>query len=343
MVGSVSSAAVPHPWGSSPISISPSRSFHLSHLIATDAALRFTRFLTHHSHLPLLLHSSLKNLAPIDHVFQLKELWHEKALQFEGLNFLQLSYDVCSATCSSCLYFFSGNENTNNNRGKEKSYSGPSRKDPSNGRRLTNILIAVNVLVYIAQIATKGRLISWGAKVNSLIDQGQLWRLVTSSFLHANIAHLMVNCFSLNSVGPAVENVSGPRRYIALYFTSAVGGSAMSYWLSKSPSVGASGAIFGLTGSFAVFMLRHGSLVKGGMEELQHIARVILLNMVIGGLSRGIDNWGHLGGLIAGVATSWFIGPAWKYEALSGDGRRVFIDRAPILSLIKPKRTPEIA
>lgn len=87
-----------------------------------------------------------QNLAPIDHVFQLKELWHEKALQFEGLNFLQLSYDVCSATCSSCLYFFSGNENTNNYRGKEKSYSGTSRKDSSNGRRLTNILIAVNVL-----------------------------------------------------------------------------------------------------------------------------------------------------------------------------------------------------
>ncbi|THF94993.1 hypothetical protein TEA_024813 [Camellia sinensis var. sinensis] len=67
----------------------------------------------------------------------------------------------------------------------------------------------------------------------------------------------------------------------------------MSYWLCKSPSVGASGAVFGLVGSVSVFVLRHRSLVGGGKEDLQHIARVIVLNMVIGLLFKGIDNWGH--------------------------------------------------
>nr|CAN72839.1 hypothetical protein VITISV_008789 [Vitis vinifera] len=167
--------------------------------------------------------------------------------------------------------------------------------------------------VFIGQAATQGKLLLWGAKVN---------------------------CFSLNSVGPTVENLSGPRRYLAVYFTSAIASSAMSYWLCKGPAVGASGAIFGLVGSVAVFMMRHRGLVGDSKESLQHIARVIVLNMVIGCLSKGIDNWGHLGGLLGGLVTSWLLGPAWKYESLSNDGRRVFADRAPIFHLVNRRRKP---
>ncbi|KHN33468.1 hypothetical protein glysoja_005510 [Glycine soja] len=107
------------------------------------------------------------------------------------------------------------------------------------------------------------------------------------------------------------------------------------------PSEGASGAIFGLVGSVAVFVLRHKDLVGGGKKDLQHIAQVIALNMVIGLLSTGIDNWGHLGGLVGGVAASWFIGPAWKHESTSRDGRRLFIDTAPMYKLFKIKRVPK--
>ncbi|XP_057422315.1 RHOMBOID-like protein 10, chloroplastic [Lotus japonicus] len=155
-----------------------------------------------------------------------------------------------------------------------------SGKNPFNGRKWTNILLAANVLFFIAQLATQGKLLLWGAKVNSLIDKGQIWRLATSSFFHANIGHLMINCFSLNSVGPTVERFSGPRRFLAVYFISAIASSAMSYWFCKMPAVGASGVIFGLVGSVAVFVLRHRDIVGGGKEDLQHIARVIVLNMV---------------------------------------------------------------
>lgn len=175
----------------------------------------------------------------------------------------------------------------------------------------------------------------WGAKINSLIDKGQFWRLVTSSLLHANVGHLMVNCYSLNSIGPTVENICGTRRFFTIYFTSAVASSAMSYWLSSAPAVGASGAIFGLVGSVAVFSLRHRSLFGSGKEDLQQIAQVIVLNMMIGLLSKGIDNWGHLGGLLGGAAISWLVGPAWKYQYTDRDGHRVFADRAPILYLIR--------
>ncbi|KAH1237652.1 RHOMBOID-like protein 10, chloroplastic [Glycine max] len=118
-------------------------------------------------------------------------------------------------------------------------------------------------------------------------------------------------------------------------------GSATSYWFCRMPAVGASGAIFGLVGSVAVFVLRHKDLVGGGKKDLQHIAQVIALNMVIGLLSTGIDNWGHLGGLVGGVAASWFIGPAWKHESTSSDGRRLFIDTAPMYKLFKIKRVPK--
>lgn len=200
------------------------------------------------------------------------------------------------------------------------------------------MILALNVLVYVAQVASQGKLTLWGAKVNSLIDKGQLWRLATSSFLHANIGHLLVNCYSLYSIGPTVEQLSGPRRFIAVYFTSAIASSLMSYRFCQSPAVGASGAIFGLVGSLAVFVLRHKSLLGGGKQDLQQIARVIALNMVIGLLSRGIDNWGHLGGLLGGAAMSWFLGPAWKFEFRCDDGRSVFVDRSPISHFIQRRR-----
>ncbi|XP_020241675.1 RHOMBOID-like protein 10, chloroplastic isoform X2 [Asparagus officinalis] len=192
--------------------------------------------------------------------------------------------------------------------------------------------------VYVAQVASQGRLTLWGAKVNSLIDKGQLWRLATSSFLHANIAHLLVNCYSLNSIGPTVEQLSGPRRFTAVYFTSAIASTLVSYRFCQSPAVGASGAIFGLVGSLAVFVLRHRSLLGGGKQDLEEIARVIALNMVIGLVSRGIDNWGHLGGLLGGAAMSWVLGPAWKYEIKLKDGGSVFVDRPPISHFINRRR-----
>lgn len=115
----------------------------------------------------------------------------------------------------------------------------------------------------------------------------------------------------------------------------------MSYHFSQSPAVGASGAIFGLVGSYAVFVSRHRNLVGGGKKDLLHVAHVITLNMVIGFLSKGIDNWGHLGGLLGGAAVSWFLGPAWKYITQSSDGRLVFADKAPIFRFInKGRRLP---
>ncbi|CAL5064072.1 unnamed protein product [Urochloa decumbens] len=236
-----------------------------------------------------------------------------------------------SFVCSFAL--FNGNGSGGTYIGKGKVLSRRPRRIDSKKRLWTNVLLAINVLAYIAQVASQGKLLMWGAKINSLIDRGQYWRLATSSLLHANVTHLAFNCFSLNSIGPMVEMLTGPRRFIAVYFSSAL--AVMSYRCCESPAVGASGAIFGLVGAYAVYMWRHRSYFGNARESLEHIGRVVVLNMGMGLLSRGIDNWGHLGGLLGGIAAAWFLGPAWQYQYVAKDGRVVFKDRAPVLRLIR--------
>ncbi|XP_009795484.1 RHOMBOID-like protein 10, chloroplastic [Nicotiana sylvestris] len=308
-----------------------------SHLITNAAALRLGDFLHRRIRLTYLLQTSIKHIYCHGHGPKLKDVWHKWTIDVTGFNILQWSQDVLSGTHTNLL-FFNADESRREFKQFQKSSSKSSRSFFSSERKWTNIFLALNILVYIAQVATDGKLLFWGAKINSLINKGQLWRLITSSFLHANIGHLMVNCYSLNSVGPGVEKISGPRRYVALYLTSAIASSAMSYWLSKAPAVGASGAISGLVGSFAVFVLRHRGMVKGTEGDLRYIANVIVLNMAIGLLNKGIDNWGHLGGLIGGAAASWLLGPAWKIQSISSEGRRVFADTAPIFSIVRTKR-----
>ncbi|KAF6145664.1 hypothetical protein GIB67_001477 [Kingdonia uniflora] len=321
-----------------------------SHLITTAAALRLGNIIhlrpRQHLGLGFVLRSPFKELSYYGHVSGFK-------------NFLESSHETFSTTLPSWICNFSKKEIIKNSGGEGNIHpKTTSTRRSSSGRQLTNVLLAINVVVFFAQVVTQGKLMLWGAKINSLIDRGQLWRLATSSLLHGNIGHLMANSYSLNSMGPTVETISGPKRFLVVYLTSAVASSAMSYYFCKSPSVGASGAIFGLVGSFAVFVLRHRNLIGGGKDDLQQIAHVLVLNMVIarvyccrkklfnlffhkiiGLMSKGIDNWGHLGGFLGGVATSWLLGPAWKFESRSKDGKSVFVDRAPITYLINRKKT----
>ncbi|KAL3700856.1 hypothetical protein R1sor_018878 [Riccia sorocarpa] len=201
-------------------------------------------------------------------------------------------------------------------------------------RNLTNILLGLNILVFVAQAATHGKLLLLGAKVNSLIDKGQFWRLLTPAVLHANVFHLFVNSYSLNSIGPPVEAFAGPLRFSAVYMISALSSTTLSYCLCKSPSVGASGAIFGLVGALAVFLFRHRNMMVGGQQSLKQVGRIIILNMLLGLGSGGIDNWSHFGGLLGGAAVTWALGPVYSFETPRGGGKRHLVDRPPISYLI---------
>ncbi|XP_017618948.1 RHOMBOID-like protein 10, chloroplastic [Gossypium arboreum] len=314
------------------------------HLITTAASLRLGNLLRHQLRLGFHLRSSFKKLCHLCNVPRLNHVWSETISNFMGIGNFRFANDVVCSSCSSYFCFFNGGEQRKyfgNEGNSGSSKMDTSRRNSFNTRKWTNILLAINVLIYVAQLATQGKLLLWGAKINSLIDKGQIWRLATYSLLHANIGHLMVNCYSLNSIGPTVENLSGPRRFLAVYLTSAISSAATSYWFCKAPAVGASGAIFGLVGSVAVFVMRHRYMIRDAKEDLQHIAQVIFLNMVIGLMSRGIDNWGHLGGLLGGAGVSWLIGPAWKYESMASDGRRIFSDQPPLFYLTDRKQKPQ--
>lgn len=181
---------------------------------------------------------------------------------------------------------------------------------PARPRAVWVILTAIAV-IYLFSCLISGSLVQpdlWalillGAKENSLIDQGDYWRLITATFLHANLIHIFFNGYALFVLGPESERLYGTWRFLALYFLAGLGGSVASYLFSPAPSVGASGAIFGLIGGLAVFFyLSRQALGEFARSQVQTMVAIAMINLIIGFASPGvIDNWGHLGGLVAGV------------------------------------------
>jgi membrane associated rhomboid family serine protease len=179
---------------------------------------------------------------------------------------------------------------------------------------VTMALIAVNVLVYLAELAAGGStdgtrnwiydhgvLIASGQYCDgcSLIGvaHGEWWRLITSAFLHYGPFHLGINMMSLFFAGSILEQVIGRWRYLLLYLVSGVAGAAGAlYWTPHGLTVGASGAIFGILGALLV-LERRGNIATGGQ-----VAGLIVLNLVITFAYRSsISVGGHVGGLIAGL------------------------------------------
>jgi rhomboid protease GluP len=175
-------------------------------------------------------------------------------------------------------------------------------------------LIGITVTVFLLQWLSKltygqDLVLILGAKVNQAIAAGELWRLLTPVFVHAGLWHLFVNMYSLFALGPAVERFFGSPRTLAFYLLSGVSGVTLSLAFSPYPSVGASGAIFGLLGALATFLFHHRAIFgRTGWMQFRQIVVVALLNLGLG-LMPGIDNWGHLGGLLAGISLTWFLGP----------------------------------
>ena len=191
-------------------------------------------------------------------------------------------------------------------------------------RAVWAILIAIGVVYVISCLLSGslvqpslGALILLGAKENTLIDQGQYWRLITATFLHGNLIHIFFNGYALYALGPESERIYGTRRFLALYFLAGLGGSLASYVFSPAPSVGASGAIFGLIGGLGIFFyLSRKTLGEFARAQVQSMAAIALINLLIGFSAQGvIDNWGHLGGLVAGVIAGAALAPRLTVNA----------------------------
>ena len=142
-------------------------------------------------------------------------------------------------------------------------------------------------------------LIDFGAKVNSLIQTGEVWRLFASTFIHIGIIHLIFNLYALWALGPLTEDGLGHRKFLTVYVLSGLGGSIASFFFSPALSAGASGAIFGLLGALLYYSYKRPALWKSGLG--MNLVVVILINLGFGFVQPGIDNFAHLGGLITGA------------------------------------------
>jgi membrane associated rhomboid family serine protease len=187
---------------------------------------------------------------------------------------------------------------------------------------VTFALLAANVLVFVLMMVVSGgtddvpTLVAFGAKTNELLLRGEWFRLVTPIFIHAGLLHLVVNSYALWIVGPQVEKLYGSARFLLIYLLAGIGGVAGSYFghalFGKSPdapSVGASGAIFGLFGVLAVFGFRYRHELPPTIRRAlgASVLPVILINLVIGFSVSFIDNAAHIGGLLTGIVLTLII------------------------------------
>src|SRR5438105_5189141 len=172
------------------------------------------------------------------------------------------------------------------------------------GSLVTKLLIGINVVVYLAEIATgsggtslSGSVYEKGALFGPDVANGDWWRLITSGFLHANILHLGMNMLILWLVGAPLEEMLGRARYLLLYFVSLLAGAAGALLQAPlSPTVGASGAIFGLFGALLVVeYFATGRIV--GSQAFGLIAINLIFSFTFSGISWG----GHIGGLVGGI------------------------------------------
>ncbi len=193
---------------------------------------------------------------------------------------------------------------------------------PVSKPNVTYIIMGLSIFVYLLQMwfqFNEGYDLpaNLGAKVNQLIAAGELWRLITPVLLHGSIVHIGFNMYALYLFGPRIESNFGHYRFLALYLISGFAGNVFSLMFTEAPSLGSSTAIFGLLGAHGVYVYQNRKFfgTQVARSSLGRIIQVAAINLLIG-LSPGIDNWGHIGGLIGGTVFTWFGGPLLKVAGI---------------------------
>ena len=190
--------------------------------------------------------------------------------------------------------------------------------------RVTYTLIAINVVAFLTE---QGQFTLFGSTIyGSVIEEGILyrsaiavnheyWRLVSAGFLHENLLHIAFNMYLLYLLGRMLEPAIGSVRFAAVYFTALLAGSFGALLATGAPSLGASGAVFGLMGAMVVELrARRLSVMESGIGGL------ILINLILSFSLANISVGAHVGGLIGG--------------ALAGLALRAAGDRHELLGLL---------
>jgi membrane associated rhomboid family serine protease len=189
------------------------------------------------------------------------------------------------------------------------------------GAKVTKLLIGINVAVYIAELAQGGGVYGVNSTIYTkgvlwapFIADGDYWRLLTAAFLHYGPLHLILNMLGLWWFGSLLEQRIGSGRFLLLYLASGLAGSAGALVVSPTnPTVGASGAIFGILGAGLV-LEQQRDYVFGGSALGVIIANLVLTFAWSGNISVG----GHIGGLIGGAAATLALSRFGRGHAVYG-------------------------
>jgi rhomboid protease GluP len=207
---------------------------------------------------------------------------------------------------------------------------------------LTHIIFGINLAVFLGMALSSStvmdfplrELVLWGANVGALTFSGEWWRLLTNVFVHGGLLHIAFNMWCLWNLGQLCESLYGRWTYAVIYLICGLGASlASGAWHPYTPSVGASGAIFGLAGALiAAFKLGEFSVPRSALSgTLRSLGAFVIYNLIFGFALPGIDNTAHIGGLITGLIVGALIAlMAPRKEQAS---RRATIFLAVILAL----------
>ncbi|MCS1350138.1 rhomboid family intramembrane serine protease [Mechercharimyces sp. CAU 1602] len=181
---------------------------------------------------------------------------------------------------------------------------------------LTIFFINLLVFLLIWFTGTKGEgetLIQWGAKYNPLVIDGQWWRIISMNFLHLDWLHIITNSIALLFLGILTERLLGTKRFALIYLFAGIGGGIASFAFTPTLSAGSSGAIFGLFGAL-LFLVRHQHRRYRRVLGLSVVV-VFSLFLVAGFFERGVDNAGHIGGLLSGYVCAFLLGkPSYRNQ-----------------------------
>jgi membrane associated rhomboid family serine protease len=223
-----------------------------------------------------------------------------------GLSCSECGRPICTECMTAAPVGIRCPEHSGKPQGVQRVTSGVRRASfEGTGAKVTKALVAINVAVYVAELATGGGVNGTGSTIylhgvlfGPLVEQGDWWRLLTAAFLHYGPVHLILNMVGLYWFGSLLEERIGSGRYLMLYLVSGLAGSAGALLWSNgflTPTVGASGAIFGILGAGLV-LERQRDYVFGGSAM-----GVILINFVLTFSISSISKGGHIGGLVGGI------------------------------------------
>ncbi len=182
---------------------------------------------------------------------------------------------------------------------------------------VTFILLSINtIMAIIASILSQSLftyhsdvLINLGALVPSLItNQGEYYRLLTAMFLHGSILHFLMNSYFLYIIGGFVEDLLGKVKYITIYMIAGLGSSLLVWLMSMNsnvPTIGASGALFGIMGALLILTYQRPRLFTP--YGIRSIRSLVVINVIFTFIAPNISIYGHLGGFLTGIGLMYLM------------------------------------